>query len=127
MVELDRIAAYLEETGEEWQLSGSLIFSLNLALEEALTNIFLYGFDDQNEHTIQIDFKKAPDKLYISVIDDGRPYNPTLRADPDTTLATEDRPIGGLGIFLIKKIMDHVEYEWNDNKNILILTKNIGA
>ena len=119
------MADYLEELGEEWEFSMPLVFSLNLVLEEALTNIILYGFEDQSEHQIEIDFKKSDDKLFITLIDDGIAYDPTLKADPDLSLSAEDRPIGGLGVFLIKKIMDQVVYNRNENKNLLILTKNI--
>jgi anti-sigma regulatory factor (Ser/Thr protein kinase) len=94
-------------------------------MEEALTNIILYGFDDKNIHAIEICFKKTGDELTISIIDDGHEYDPTLKADPDITLSVEDRPVGGLGILLIKKIMNKVEYHRKENKNYLILTKNI--
>ena len=124
--ELSNVVDFLDELGEEWELPVGLVFSLNLVMEEALTNIILYGFEDSNQHTIEINFsKRGGDELSITLIDDGLPYDPTLKADPDITLAVEDRPIGGLGIFLIKKIMDKVEYQRNKNKNHLILTKNI--
>jgi serine/threonine-protein kinase RsbW len=125
--ELNRVVEYLDELGEEWDLAVSLIFSLNLVLEEALTNVILYGLDSQTEHIIEIDFKKSDDQLFISLIDDGIAYDPTQKADPDLTLSAEDRPIGGLGIFLIKKIMDQVEYSRKENKNYLMLTKNINV
>jgi len=125
MSDLARVVAFLEELGEEWELSVQQILSLNLVLEEALTNIFLYGYDDNDQHSIEINFGIEGDQLTISLIDDGQPYDPTLKADPDITLTGEERPIGGLGIFLIKKIMDKVEYERKTNKNILILTKNL--
>jgi len=125
MSDLARVVAFLEELGEEWELSVQQVLSLNLVLEEALTNIFLYGYDDNDQHSIEINFGIEGDQLTISLIDDGQPYDPTLKADPDITLTGEERPIGGLGIFLIKKIMDKVEYERKTNKNILILTKNL--
>jgi serine/threonine-protein kinase RsbW len=123
--ELNKIAEFLEEIGEELELSSSLVFSLNLVLEEALTNIISYGFDDKGQHIIEINLKKTGSKLLIIIIDDGHEYDPTVKTDPDITLAAEDRPVGGLGIFLIKKIMDKVEYQRKENKNHLILTKII--
>lgn len=108
-------------------MQSPLIFSLNLVLEEALTNIILYGLDNQSEHIIEIEFKKSDDQLFISLIDDGIAYDPTQKADPDLTLSVEDRPIGGLGIFLIKKIMNQVVYSRKENKNYLMLTKNINV
>jgi len=125
MSELERVAAFLDELGDELGLTIPQVMSINLVLEEALSNIILYGYDDKNQHRIEINFKMEGDQLAISLIDDGQPYDPTLRADPDTTLSVEERPVGGLGIFLIKKIMDKVEYERKSNKNYLILTKNM--
>jgi len=123
--ELTKVADFLDELGELWDLPVSLVFSLNLVLEEAMTNIISYGFSDSDHHKIEIDFKKDGNELIISIVDDGVQYDPTLKEDPDLTLTAEERPIGGLGIFLIKKIMDKVEYQRNKNKNFLILTKNI--
>ena len=123
--ELVKLEVFLNELAGEWRLSEPLVFSLNLVLEEALTNINDYGFDDDNEHTIEIYFKKTGDELTISIIDDGHEHDPTLVADPDITSSAENRSIGGLGIFLIKKIMDKVEYQRKENKNYLTLTKNI--
>ena len=123
--EILRTADFVEALGEEWDLPMPLVLSLNLVLEEALTNVILYGFDDQEPHTIEITFTLTGDDLSISIIDDGHEYDPTLKADPDITLPADERPIGGLGIFLIKKIMDTVEYQRKENRNYLNLTKNI--
>jgi len=123
--ELIRVAAFMEELGEKWGLSVSLVMSLNLAVEEALTNIIAYGYDDESSHTIEIRLEKSGNELFINVIDDGHEYDPTLKADPDITQSAETRKVGGLGIFLIKKIMDTVEYQRTGNKNYLNLTKNI--
>lgn len=123
--ELLIVQGFVEEIGEEWDLPLSLVLSLNLVLEEALTNIILYGFDDDLEHTIEITLSLSDGVIGIVIVDDGHAYDPTLKKDPDITLSVEDRQIGGLGIFLIKKIMDKVEYQRIDNKNHLILAKNI--
>jgi serine/threonine-protein kinase RsbW len=77
----------------------------------------------KNNHIISIEFEKESDELKISVIDDGIAYDPTLKEDPDITLSAADRPVGGLGIYLIKQIMDKVEYKRIGEKNHLILTK----
>ncbi len=123
--ELTKVQVFLEELGEEWEINIPLVFSLNLVLEEALTNVISYGFNDGNKHIIEISFEKTGDELFIAIIDDGHEYDPTLKTDPDLTLSVEERPIGGLGIFLIKKIMDKVEYQRINNKNNLILTKKL--
>jgi len=123
--ELTKVAQFMEDLGEEWGLPVPLVFSLNLVLEEALTNTISYGFDDDGNHTIEIHFSKTGSLLSIIITDDGHEYDPTQKKDPDISLAAEERPIGGLGIFLIKKIMDTVRYKRTDNRNNLILTKNI--
>lgn len=123
--ELSRVATWLEELGEEWKFPMSFVLSLNLVLEEALTNTILYGYKDEARHSIEIFFSKSNNVLNVNVVDDGMAYDPTAKPDPDITLSVEDRPIGGLGVFLIKKIMDTVEYQRIENKNHLMLTKNI--
>jgi serine/threonine-protein kinase RsbW len=123
--ELIVVQEFVEELGEEWELSMPLILSLNLVLEEALTNIILYGFDDNDQHKIEISIGLKDNEIGIVVVDDGHPYDPTLKEDPDITVSAEERKVGGLGIFLIKKIMDKVEYQRRENKNHLILAKNI--
>lgn len=123
--ELARVEGFLETLSEQWGFSARISMILNLVLEEALTNTILYGYDDSLEHTITLNFELEGDILSISIFDDGHEYDPTQKKDPDITLAAEDRQIGGLGIFLIKKNMDSVEYLRIENKNCLILKKNI--
>jgi len=123
--ELARVAVFMEETGDDWNFPMSLVLNLNLVLEEALTNIILYGFEGDARHTIEVHLKKTGDDLSIEIIDDGKAFDPTNVADPDITLSVENRAVGGLGIFLIRKIMDTVEYKRIANKNNLILKKNI--
>lgn len=123
--ELTRVETFLEELGTEWNLPMPVVLNLNLALEEAVTNIMFYGYDDEETHSILIDCSRQGDQLTINIIDDGHEYDPTARPDPDITLTAEERPIGGLGIFLIRKVMDQVEYERKENKNYLKLNKRI--
>jgi len=123
--ELARVEVFLEELAEDWELPSSLVLSLNLVLEEALTNTILYGFNDDSSHTIDISFTKTGNELSISIADDGLAFDPTLQSDPDVTLSIEDRPVGGLGIYMIKKVMDQVQYQRIEDKNYLNLTKKI--
>lgn len=123
--ELNRVVSFLKDLGVEWALNERLVNSLNLVLEEALSNIILYGYKDELRHTIEIYFKNLGDEIFISIVDDGMAYNPTLRADPDISLSVEDRPVGGLGVFLIKKLMDRVEYLREGDKNVLNLKKDM--
>ncbi len=123
--ELDKIRDALEEMAATWGLPPQVSMSVNLALEEAFTNIVNYAYDDDERHEIILHFKLQDNELHIAIRDDGRPYDPTVQDEPDIALPATERPIGGLGIFLIKKIMDEVKYERADNMNQLILKKHI--
>ncbi len=125
--ELEKIRDSLERLGEDWGVDPRTCMSVNLALEEAFTNIVNYAFENNDPREIVIDMQKTDARLIITITDEGRPYDPTQNPEPDTTLPAEERTIGGLGIFLIRKIMDEVAYERNGNKNQLTLTKNIHA
>jgi serine/threonine-protein kinase RsbW len=123
--ELETISLFIDELSEIWEIPMAIAMSLNLVLEEAFTNVVNYAYDDKNLHTIEIDFEKEDNVLSIKIIDDGKAYDPTQNADPDVTLSAEERSIGGLGIFLIRKMMDEVAYERSGNKNILMMKKNL--
>jgi len=123
--QLAEVADFVDNLVDEWQLPVNFTVSLNLVLEEVVTNIIFYAFADDKEHFIDIKIEKTKGLLQITICDDGREYDPTQKDDPDLTVPIEERSIGGLGILLIKKIMDHVEYRRTDNRNILFLTKTI--
>jgi len=123
--QLEEITAFLELLGDEWGFSPGLVMSLNLVLEEAFTNVVFYAWNDDEQHLIDLDFEKNGNLLKIVLSDEGREYDPTRKEEPDLDLPVEDRSIGGLGIFLIRKIMDSVEYQRQGEKNFLIMTKNI--
>lgn len=125
MKELDRMVSWLENTAEEWGFQPMFTLNLNLVLEEAFSNIVNYAYTDTNKHLIEIGLEMHDPILTVQIADDGRPYDPTLNKDPDLTLPVEQREIGGLGIYLIKQVMDQVTYERSGNKNRLILTKAI--
>ncbi|MFM1769569.1 MAG: hypothetical protein RJA22_2098 [Verrucomicrobiota bacterium] len=95
----------------------------NLALEELVTNCVKYGYDDSAEHLIQVTLSLQDGELAMTVIDDGRAFNPLDLPPPDTTLAIEDRPIGGLGIHMLRQMSDRMEYERRDGKNHVTLRK----
>ena len=121
--ELERLVAFLESLQDEWNLPASLIPSVNLALEEALTNVIFYAFEKDTDHEIELDFKLRNNQLTMVISDSGKPYDPTAKTDPDINLSVEDRPVGGLGIFLIKQLMDKVFYQRRGNLNQLTMVK----
>jgi len=99
----------------------------NLAIEELITNCVKYGYDDANEHIIEIVLKLSPGELTLTVTDDGHAFNPLDLPEPDTNLLIEERVIGGLGIHLLKKMSDRMEYARNDGQNRLTLHKTLGS
>ena len=123
--ELSMMNQFLEEAGEELGLSTAFMMSLNLVMEEAVSNIIFYAYKGDVEDAVDISLVREGGELIVTLIDHGISFDPTLRKAPDITLSAEDRPIGGLGIFLIKKIMDEVSYQRVDERNVFIMKKKI--
>ena len=123
--ELSSLADKIDELAEEWELSPALAMNMNLVIEEAVSNIIFYAFNDDNKHEIRISISLENSSLTIKIIDDGIPFNPLAQQQPNITLPAEERPVGGLGIFLISQIMDEMNYDRIKNENILTLLKTI--
>lgn len=99
------------------------LISLDIAVEEIFVNIARYAYPNNSGYaTIQVEFEN-PGEVRITFIDSGIPYNPLKQEDPDITLPAQQRSIGGLGIFIVKKSVDHIEYEYAQGKNHLTLVK----
>lgn len=126
--ELDRINDFLEVVDEEFLLPSAFRMKLNLVLEEAVSNIIFYAYKP-GEKGCSINIVVSYDKgwLTLMLIDSGIAFDPTKRENPDITLSADERPIGGLGIFLIKQIMDEVSYRREKKQNVLIMKKKIKA
>ena len=104
----------------------STINKINIAIEEIFVNIANYAYEkNDGEVEVVCEVFEEPLKVEISFLDSGKKFNPLTYAEPDTTLALEDRKIGGLGILLAKKLMDDVKYEYVDGKNILKIEKEL--
>ncbi len=111
--------------GEE-HIDEMIADSINLALEEAVVNVMSYAYPAGTEGKVELDSIVTPGKEWKFVLsDEGTPFDPTAAEEVDVTLDVEDRPIGGLGIFLVRQIMDEVSYERVDNKNVLTMIKNL--
>ena len=101
---------------------------IDVALDELLTNIANYAYaPGTGDMTVQMRYHEAEETVSLTFVDRGVPYNPLEHADPDVTLAAADRPIGGLGILMVKKKMDGMEYRREDGRNILTIHKCIRA
>ena len=102
------------------------LMQINVAIDELFSNIAHYAYDPENGNaTVQVEVEKDPLSVVITFIDNGKPFDPLSQADPDVTSAAESREIGGLGIFMVKKTMDAVEYEYRGGQNILKIKKNL--
>jgi anti-sigma regulatory factor (Ser/Thr protein kinase) len=106
-------------------LNPAMTMSLNLALEEAVTNVIMYAYPKGTEGPVDIDATLDGGELCFVLSDSGTPFDPTAAPEADISLGVEERPIGGLGIFLVRKIMDQVTYQYTGGRNTLKMLKKI--
>jgi anti-sigma regulatory factor (Ser/Thr protein kinase) len=125
IAEVSRLNGFIDEVGEAFSLSPDVIFNLNLVLEEAVTNVVMYAYPEGKCGSIEIVAKCDGSSVTFVISDSGKPFDPTMVPDVDVTLPAEERRIGGLGIFLIRQMMDSLEYRRHGGKNILVLNKKI--
>ena len=123
---LDEVLAFVEENMEKNECPIKVLMQVQIAVEEIFVYIAHYAYDSgQGTATIRVEVGGDPLQVIITFIDQGVPYDPLKKEDPDVTLSAEERKIGGLGIFMVKKSMDDVKYEYADGKNILTIIKKI--
>ncbi|MGE4505997.1 MAG: ATP-binding protein [Desulfovibrionaceae bacterium] len=123
----DFIVPALERLSQEHCLTARCSYSLNLVLDEVLTNIFSYAFDDDAPHSALVRIEVGEGRVQLRVEDGGKPFNPLDAPEPAVHLPPElrDKPVGGLGIHLMRKLMDEVSYERREGANVLTMRKNI--
>jgi len=97
----------------------------NLAIEEFATNSIKYGYDDTKEHLIEVSLSLSSGELLLIITDDGHAFNPLAAPEPKVRMPVEDRPVGGLGIYLVRKMSDQMEYAREGGKNRLTLHKSL--
>ena len=114
------LASFIEELGEELSLPAETVMNINLALEEAVANIIMYAYPPKEQHIILLKVTSTEKQLIFLLTDKGASFDPTQVEEVDITL-----PIGGLGIFLIRSIMNEISYQRIDNENRLIMKKDI--
>ncbi|MGE4280738.1 MAG: SpoIIE family protein phosphatase [Magnetospirillum sp.] len=126
LAELERLAGLVDAFVERLGLSERIAFNLNLCLDELITNIVSYGYEDSHHHDIHVRFSLDNRRLMTEIIDDGKEYNPFTEAPiPELDLEVDDRPVGGLGVFLVKEFMDRTDYRRDGGKNVVTLEKNV--
>ena len=121
---LHDVLAFADNLLEEHNCPMKAQMQIDVALEELFVNIAHYAYPDSSgEAVIRISF--TAEYVQITLSDSGIPYNPLAKPDPDITLNAQERPIGGLGIFMTKKLMDDISYEYSDGNNLLTIKKKI--
>ena len=123
--EIPQLNAFVDEVCEFSGLDPLASMEMNLALEEAVVNVMSYAYPEGTKGYVDISAQSDSSGLKFVIIDSGKPFDPTTREEVDTTLPAEQRTIGGLGIFLVRKMMDSIKYEYKDGHNILTLNKII--
>ncbi len=123
---LERVLAFVDEYLESLDCPMKTQMQLDVAVEELFINIASYAYAPQTGPvTVQLEAEQEPLSVTITFIDHGVPYDPLAKADPDVTLSAEERQIGGLGIYIVKKSMDAISYVYRDGQNVLCIRKNL--
>ena len=122
--ELHRIHDCLERLGEEWNIPPKPVFDITLTVEELITNVINYGYEDTG-NLIVLTFSLDGDVLSVLIEDEGKAFNPLDMPSPDIYAPVEDRKIGGLGIHLAKTLMDSFAYERTGDRNRVTITRRI--
>lgn len=123
---LPKVLEFVDSHLEEHDCPPRAQMQIDIAVEELFVNIAHYAYAPQVGHaTVRVEIQPEPLAVIITFIDKGMPYDPLAKEDPDVTLSAEDRTIGGLGIYMVKKSMDEITYEYRDGQNILAIKKGL--
>jgi anti-sigma regulatory factor (Ser/Thr protein kinase) len=122
-----RLQDQMEAFGREHGVAARELHGVQLALEEHLTNVLCYAYDDEVEHQIRVRTHLTGTELRVEVEDDGRPFNPLAQPEPDLSKAIEERRIGGLGIHMMRKSLDRLEYRREAGRNVLVMIQRLGV
>ena len=123
--EVPRLTAFVDAVCEAVGLNPTVTMQMNLAIEEAVVNVMNYAYPRGKKGDVTIEALSNDVRLKFVIIDSGTPFDPTVHADVDTTLSAQERPIGGLGIHLVRQMMDSINYERVNNLNVLTLRKKL--
>ena len=123
--ELEKVAQFVEEIGEELGLNMELQMNLNLVMEEMVTNVIFYAYPQDEEADIELLAKSDGKELTFVLSDQGKEFDPTAKEDNDLSVNPAERDLGGMGIFIVKNIMNKVTYQRLEGKNLLTMTKGI--
>ena len=123
---IETVTNFVNEQLEALDCPMKAQMQIDIAIDELFGNIAYYAYNpDVGEATVRVEVTEDPLAVVITFIDNGMPYDPLAKEDPDISLSAEDRQIGGLGIYMVKKSMDDITYEYKDGQNILKIKKHI--
>ena len=123
---IESVTDFVNEQLEALDCPMKAQMQIDIAIDEIFSNIAHYAYNPEiGQATVRVEVLEDPLAVTITFIDNGVPYDPLAKADPDTTLSAEERDIGGLGIYMVKKSMDEIAYKYKDGHNILIIKKNL--
>ena len=123
---IEAVTDFVNEQLEALDCPMKAQMQIDIAIDELFGNIAHYAYNPEiGKATVRVEVIEDPLAVTITFIDHGVPYDPLAKADPDTTLSAEEREIGGLGIYMVKKSMDEITYEYKDGQNILAIKKNL--
>ena len=123
---IEVVTDFVNEQLEALDCTMKAQMQIDIAIDELFSNIAHYAYNPEvGDATVRVEVTEDPLAVVITFIDNGVPYDPLAKEDPDTTLSAEERKIGGLGIYMVKKSMDEIAYEYKDGQNILAIKKNL--
>jgi len=123
--ELQTVEKFVENVAEEINLPVNIKYQIDVILDELVTNIISYGYDDKDDHIIKLIITYKDDLMTMELEDDGIHFNPLELPPPDITIPLEERPIGGLGIHIVKNLVRNIDYKRENNKNRLVMEIDI--
>ena len=123
--EIERLNKLVRQFGDLHEVPSRALYALNLALDEVVTNVVRHGFDDPSGHELQAQVTIQGENLTTVVSDPGRAFNPLDVAPPDLNAPLAERALGGLGVHLVRSLMDSVEYRRDNGKNVLTMRKRV--
>lgn len=120
------VTEFVDEQLKAYNCPMKAQYQIDIAIDEIFGNIAYYAYNpDEGLATLRVEVAEDPLAVILTFVDNGIPYNPLEKGDPDISLSAEERESGGLGIYMVKKTMDQIEYEYKDGQNILKVKKNL--
>jgi sigma-B regulation protein RsbU (phosphoserine phosphatase) len=123
--DIDRVNDAFEKFATQQELPDRIRRSIKVVFDELLNNIISYAFEDDEAHVLEVSVEHAAEKVTVTISDDGEPFDPLGEAEPQVDLSLDERDVGGLGIHLVRRLMDEVSYARRSERNVVTLVKRL--